>query len=226
MRSLISQIISGLIAAILIPACLPLVPTAPVQSLPPQQVGTIVAGTAAAAQTQTAVLIPPTFTLTPTRTPSRTPTAVTPTVTFFFALPTFTPTITPTSIVPTSASGRGKGPTPTRQVRAQWDCAIIGSSPRNAVPVSPRQKFTIFVSLKNTGTRTWTNNGVDFVYRGGFRHIGTRIQDLPDTIVPGNSITLKIQFEAPKKLGLYRSNWSLQVGNHPFCGLRVAFEVK
>ncbi len=217
----------GVIIAVLLQACGSQAPTP--SPLPPEKLGTVVAGTVGAAQTQTVIFMPPSSTPTLTRTPSLTPTVATPTATFFFALPTLSPTATATSVAPTAIPGSGTGNsgvsgTATKNPNAkEWICGISG---KTSPIVSPEAKFSLSYTLRNTGTKTWTINGVDYVYLSGFRHEGTRIQDLPSTITPGNTITLRIQFIAPKKLGIYNSIWTLKVGNHPFCRVKLSFEVK
>ncbi len=197
----------GVIIAVLLQACGSQAPTP--SPLPPEKLGTVVAGTVGAAQTQTVIFMPPSSTPTLTRTPSLTPTVATPTATFFFALPTLSPTATATSVAPTAIPGSGTGNsgvsgTATKNPNAkEWICGISG---KTSPIVSPEAKFSLSYTLRNTGTKTWTINA--------------------STITPGNTITLRIQFIAPKKLGIYNSIWTLKVGNHPFCRVKLSFEVK
>jgi Ig-like domain from next to BRCA1 gene len=215
-----------IIAVVLLQACASPAPTP--SPLPPDKLGTVVAGTVGAAQTQTDISFPPSSTPTLTRTPSLTPTVATPTATFFFSLPTLSPTPTQTPLIPTALTSTvsGRSGTATSNANAsakEWICGIAG---KTSPVVSPEAKFSLSYTLRNTGTKTWTFNGVDYVYLSGFRHEGTRIKDLPTTITPGNTITLRIQFIAPKKPGVYNSIWTLTVGNHPFCRVKLSFEVK
>jgi len=229
----IRQASSWLVLAVTLLACaIAPVATPTPQPLRPDMLGTIVAGTAAVAQTQTSILQPRTSTPTVTRTPSRTPTPATSTPTFVFFLPTFTPTITDTPPIPTLGPGGVLAVTFTPETGPgsftgkEWTCGI---SEKTFLTVRPKEKFTLFVTFRNTGTKTWTNNGVDFVYTGGYRHEGRRIQDLPRTITPGNRITLHVDFIAPRgdtTSVIYDSFWSLQVGRRSFCGVKLSFEVE
>ncbi len=218
-----------LIVALAVQSCgsVPVSTQAP-QPVPPQQLGTIVAQTAAAARTQTALFLPsPTTSSTPTRTPSKTPTPATPTQTFFFALPTRTPTLTQTLPPVIGGSGSGTAGPTTRprnggMTNLPWSCGI---QDRSFPSVAPKEHFSIFVTLRNTGTRSWTINTIDYVYTGGYRHEGTKIIDFPENASTGSTITLRVDFQAPKEPKTYNSLWVLKVGNHPFCGFRLSFQV-
>ena len=223
-----------LVTALFLLACVsPLIVASPATQTPlaPGMLGTLVAETAVAAQTRTATFLPPSLTPTLTRTPSLTPTLTTPTPTFFFSLATFTVPATETDLpvsIPGDGSGDGSadGGGDSIFTGREWTCRVTSKSPPNGAIINPGTSFYAFITFLNTGTKTWTNNGVDFVYVSGFRHDGKRIQDLPSTITPGNRISLKILFTAPKKPNLYKATWSLKVGNNPFCGVRISFEVK
>jgi hypothetical protein len=86
--------------------------------------------------------------------------------------------------------------------------------------------FYAYWTIVNTGTNVWTSNTVDFVYVSGYWQGGRKIQDLSSTIGSGGFVTLKVLYKAPKAPGSYRSIWTLKVGNKPFCGLAMYFEVK
>ena len=86
--------------------------------------------------------------------------------------------------------------------------------------------FYVTITLFNSGTKTWTNNGIDFVYTGGYRNEGTRIQDLPITVASEKVVKVKTLVIAPKKPERYNIFWTLQVGNYKFCGMKYTFEVK
>lgn len=202
----------------------------PVSTQAPQPVpplGTMVAWTAAAAQTQTATFLPSaTATPTVTRTPSKTPTPATATPTFIFLLPTRTPTITPSPTLGAIGLGSGKTATPGKgthiPVLLEWSCAIQG---KTFPSVQPKEHFSVFVTFRNTGSKPWGVNTIDFVYTGGYRHEGTKIVDFPANVSTGGTITMRVDFEAPKAPKAYNSFWTLKVGNNPFCGVKLSFEV-
>lgn len=210
----------------------------------PGLLGTIVAKTAAAAQSQTIALLPSsTFTFTPTPTFFPTKSAVVPTSTAF--TPTFIPaSVTLTQITPTQATKTSpplEGPlssndntvdvgdgTATRfpKIPKEWNCTITGKFPPKGTSVDRKERFFVSWTILNTGTKTWTSNTIDFVYTGGFRSDERPIQDLRSTVAPGGSISVKIQLTAPKFPGTYNTVWSLKVGNTKFCRMKYTFEVK
>lgn len=211
----------------------------PVQKTDPQAAGaleTVIAQTVVAAQTQTATLqptVPDLADVTPTFTPSTTPTLPTSTPTFFFSLYTSTPGIFIETSDPsiaiesggsTGSSTQASNPYPITKL--EWSCAGNGwRNPGNGAQVSPGQNFSVYFTVTNNGTKTWTVNTIDFVHRGGFRHNGGMIQDIGSGVAPGGKLTVKVSFTAPKKEGEYRSNWALKVGNNSFCGISINFKV-
>jgi hypothetical protein len=220
------------ILMLLFPACaLPATSTRQVQ--PSVPLGTLIAQTAAAAQTQTATAAPsstPTPTLTKTLTPPATPATSTPT--FFFSIFTETSIAIPTEtgqafVGGGGSSGNGSGENATRAFVKEpvpWNCSLISKSPRGGT-VPPRKGFYAAWAVRNTGTQSWTSNTIDFQYRGGYRNVERPLQDLQQTIAPGGQVTLQVYITAPKTLGTYNVFWSLKVGNHFFCPLKVTFEV-
>lgn len=194
----------------------------------PQILGTGIAQTAAAAQTQTALVLPsPTLTPTITRTPTATHT---PTPTFIFLL--FTATLVPseTALVPVSSIIGGTrsadGAATSVFTGKEWTCTIMAKYPGKGAIIKQGQTFIAYWTVLNTGTKTWTNNGVDFLYTGGLRMDGRKIQDLSLTTAPGNKITLKIQLTAPKRVDTFSTIWTLKVGRRSFCPMKITFDVK
>ena len=224
----VRRIIIWIVTALLILSCaLPFLPTPAPAQVPVVQssemLGTSIAQTAAAAQTQTALVLPsPTFTPTITRTPTSTHT---PTPTFIFSL--FTATLVPsvTSVVPIGTGITG-GDGESKFTGKEWSCLVTSKYPGKGAVMAQGWTFQAYWTVLNTGTKTWTNNGVDFRYAAGLRMDGRKIQDLPVMVTPGNSITLRIQLTAPKRVDTFSTVWILQVGRKVFCGMRVTFDVK
>jgi hypothetical protein len=231
------SIVGWLFILVFLLACgIPSSPAAPV--LPEAQsmdsLGTMIVETAAAAQTQTAAALPTsTSTATPTRTATVTPT---PTPTFLFILVTDTSTPLPeteTPFVSIPGSGGSSGGDEEEDGETEkplftgkpWTCRGIGKTPPNYASIEPGKRFTVVWTLLNTGTKPWTVNTIDFVYKSGFRHENTKIQDLKGNIGPGGQITVSADFIAPKKPGEYNTYFTLQVGKQQFCGMRNAFIV-
>ncbi len=234
-RQRFPRIIIWLMAALILSACtFPLLtkPTQVPQFLAPELLGTSIVQTADVAKTQTVVYMPPSITPSPTRFPTGTLIVASSPSTFVFALPTFTPlpTWTPTPGIVIQIPGGGTG-SPGVAIDnpftgKEWTCAIREKSPPMGAVIQQGASFSVAITLFNSGTKTWTNNDVDFQYQSGFRNEGKLIQDLPKTITPGNQITLQFLLTAPDKPDVYSTIWTLKVGNHPFCGVKYSFEVK
>lgn len=230
------SVIGWLFALVFLLACgLPAstaVPVAPeAQSL--EDLEKIIVETAAAAQTQTAAALPTsTSTATPTRTATITPTP-TPTFIFILVTDTATPlpeTETPFVSVPGGGSNTGKDEDEEEGESEKplftgkpWTCRGMGKTPPNYATIQPGTRFTVVWTLLNTGTKPWTVNTIDFVYKSGFRHENTKIQDLKGNIGPGGQITVSADFVAPQKPGEYNTYFTLQVGRQQFCGMRNVF---
>lgn len=213
----------------------------PLPTFDPNSIETSIVQTAAVAQTLTAQSLP-TATLTPrpTNTPTITPTF---TPTFIFMLPTLTPiptfTLPPTvGTIQTPGGGSGYGGdddvTPTKDKDAdprvpsgkEWSCVWYGLNPPRHTVFKPQARFTVQWSLYNSGTKSWPYQGVDFVYRGGYRHEETKIQDFDRSVPPGGEIWVRASFIAPKKAGDYQTFFYLQVGRRQFCPVAYYFTVE
>lgn len=191
-----------------------------------QALETFIVQTAGAAQTQTARVIPTaTYTATPSRTPTITPT---PTVTFIFDFSTLTPFPTQTPIGQISTGGgSGAGGTPEKSIYTghPWSCRVTSTQPPRGAILQKELIFYAYWTILNTGTTTWDHNSVDLIYTGGWRHEGTKIQDLGQNIPTGGKIVVGARFTAPKNAGEYGSHFILKVGNRKFCGMEISFEV-
>lgn len=205
---------------------------APLPTFDSSSIEIMIAETAAAAQTQTAVNLPTaTYTPRPTHTPSITPSF---TPTFIYFLSTFTPIPTYTLPVTVSAD-EGEGDEedggkerrdPRKMTGKEWTCSILYITPPKGFVFGPNVRFNVKWTLFNTGTKSWPNYGVDLVYEGGLRHEGTKIQDFGITVPPGGEIQVGAVFITPKKAGEYSTFFTLQVGKREFCHLVYYFAVE
>ncbi len=222
-----------------LPAYLTPVPTLDVENS--------IAETFAVAQTQTAVLLPspsPTLglpsststfqlALSPTQTkilPTDTPT---PTLRFTFT-PTQKPTRTSTPLripptpsrVPTSFT---KIKTPTRDPDSSgknWSCKILSHYPSDGTVFHPGEAFVASWKLKNTGGQMWFVNNVDYLYQKGTEmHLQSRY-DIPKTVLPNDTVTIKVPMIAPQQKDAYHAIWALDAGSRIFCYMQVAIRVK
>ncbi len=191
----------------------------------------IIAGTAAAAQTLTATHLPsrtPTITSTVTLTPSIPSTTPSPTFPFgiFVEAPLTAEVETPdTLFVDANSASDGAGGS-IKYADEPWSCTVVGKSPPKNSTVKPKTNLYVSWTIVNNGTKTWTRNGVDFVYDGGYDFEGGPVQDLSKTILPGGKITLKVLVITPNREDTYNVIWSLQVGHTKFCHMKASFEVK
>jgi hypothetical protein len=226
------RVIIWLGAALFLLACaLPLLttPTQAPQALVPRLLGTPIAQTAAAAKTQTVVNLPPSLTPTLTPFPTGTKIVVSSVPTFFFALPTLTPVPTwtsPAGLIIQGSGGSGNNNSDSPFTGKEWTCIVTATSPRKEALIEAGVNFYAYFTVMNTGTKTWPNNGVDFIYTGGYRLEGGKIHDLPKTTPTGAKVTIKALYVSPTIPGVYNSFWTLKVGRYSFCEMKISFEVK
>ena len=201
------------------------------EPIPEFDINSVIAQTANAAQTQTAVSLP---TATSTITPTISPTAPTPTATDFFDILKVTPSIPYETLDPELGlevevpgfSVLQQRPANVKYSDEDWSCLGDGRYPPKGAVVTAGESFVATWTVINNGQRDWTQNIIDFVYKSGYRHEGTRIQDLDRYVASGNRVTFQVKYIAPKKAGIYYSAWELRVGSYPFCGIQFEFEVQ
>ena len=193
--------------SVLIACELPLL--APASSNPDSiPIETIIAGTAAAAQAQTAVMLPsPTQTVTLTSSPTSTPTD--------------TPTSTPTFIfiIPTSTE-KIETPIP------NYNCQVVSQNPANNAKLVPGENFNAEWTVKNTGKETWNHTSVDFNYSSGTDMHNRDILDLPKSVSANGEVTLKAPMIAPENPGTYTSTWVIVRNKDILCELSITIIVE
>lgn len=180
----------------------------PVPSNPaPGSIETIIHQTAAAAQTQTAVMLPPpthmpTWTPPPTGTPTETPT---PTATVVFIPPTPRPLFKP--------------------YEAGSSCQVVAQEPYYPV-LAPRANFESKLTLQNTGNELWLDKNIDFKHSAGTDMHRTDVYDLPKSVAPGDQVTIILSMSAPRDPGTYTSTWVLATNKDTLCKVSVTVTVK
>ena len=175
---------------------------------------TIIAGTGAAAQTQTSLVQPSatqTFTDTPRPTlpPSETPTPSSTSTVIF---------IIPTSTVPTS----------TKQFEphsAGSDCDWVDLVPFKPT-LNPGSSFDVQWTIKNTSSKAWGESDIDFKHTQGTDMHKKDIYDLPQSVSPNSSIKLSVAMVAPNNSGTYTTTWSLKKSNKTLCTVTATVIVK
>jgi hypothetical protein len=82
----------------------------------------------------------------------------------------------------------------------------------------PGQSFSKTWRLMNAGSCTW-GQGYSAVWFSGEIMSPSRIQFLRSVVSPGQSIDITIEMVAPKKAGIYQSNWKLSDPNANLFGI-------
>jgi len=190
-----------LLLALCLTACGPeTTPTSVAEFMSTQVAGTLQAqATADMAETLVALMTlqaMPTNTPTPTLTP-------TPIIT-----PTLVPTATqqPTTViyVPPAASA-----TPASSTLCLHATLISDGDIPDGTEMDPGKEFTKKWTFKNTGTCTWTTE-FDIFFVSGDQMSAPSILDFPQTVKPGETVTISIPMVAPSDKGTHTGYWSFK----------------
>jgi len=236
-RRIVRRITLYLSVGLILLGCAPIAPVTSPPSAPRSEgIETVVVRTAAAAQTQTAILFP-TATNTSTSTPLPTKTATitpTPTATIIFS---FAPTAGSTEEFfgndeSSGSGGSNKGggnnanPTKTPVIR-EWACQVLSRYPKEGTEFIGGTTFRAVWVVRNTGSKTWPKKGVDVVYQSGADLVdGKPYVDIPAAVGPGGTVQITLTMNAPKRSSDYSTRWTLMVGKTQFCSVRIAFNTK
>ena len=229
-RRNVRRITLWLVVVLVILGCASPIVLTPPPSVPVSEpVETIVVQTAAVAQTQTARVLPPTWTATTTPLPTKSPTITpTPTATVLFLPPT--KTSLPEGFFDDDEETDNEEDNSDYEkpvVVREWDCRFISQSPPKGTVIPGGSSFKATWTVENIGTKTWPKQGVDVVYHSGaYLHDGKAYYDIPSTTGPGGKVTMTIPMTAPKLAKVYSTRWSLRVGKRDFCSVKFSIEVK
>jgi len=180
------------VVALALSACGPRVSTPS-----PDQMRTYVAETISAQLTRTEIARP-SETPTPTFTPTPTIAPVTPTV----AVPTAAVGL-PTSTLPGPATAT---PPP---VQSGVDAGVwTYSTPADGANIQAGGKFTVVVTLMNTGTTTW-NTSYYIMHTDGSAMGADGKINMPYEVPPNMSVQITIEFTAPTETGKVKSDWMI-----------------
>ena len=182
---------------------------------------TIVASTAGAALTRTALYTTPsptsTWTPLPTHTPSLTPTA---SPTFLFS---FGASRTPTR---TAAPSAAVASSDTPEASDNLDgCILISQTPADGSHFAARESFKVAWKVENTGSQAWAKDSVDLAFSSGTKMYKKQLYDLPANTPVGEYVTLNVPMAAPKSEGTYYTVWSLRRGQNRFCHVDLTIRV-
>ena len=131
----------------------------------------------------------------------------------FMPLPTATPLATPTTLStptqqPTTAIyvPPAVTSTPTRTALCLHATLISDGDIPDGTEMSPNEAFTKTWTFKNTGTCTWTTE-FDIFFVSGDQMSAPSVLDFPQTVQPGQSVTISIPMVAPPEPGTYTGYW-------------------
>lgn len=115
----------------------------------------------------------------------------------------------------------GNSPTPVSTVGT---CTVTSNVPGS---VSKSAEFDARWTIKNTSNKTWDMNNTDYKFVSGTEmHKRDSRYDMPNTVKPGQSITLIVDMVAPKYSGYYSTNWAIVTGGTTLCSLPAQIYVK
>ena len=96
--------------------------------------------------------------------------------------------------------------TPTRTALCLHATLISDGDIPDGKEMSPNQAFTKTWTFKNTGTCTWTTE-FDIFFVSGDQMSAPSVLDFPQTVKPGESVTISIPMVAPSAPGTYTGYW-------------------
>ncbi|PKN82717.1 MAG: hypothetical protein CVU46_17890 [Chloroflexi bacterium HGW-Chloroflexi-8] len=106
-------------------------------------------------------------------------------------------------------------------------CSLTSVTVTAPNPMSARYDFDAVWTIKNTGSKDWETNLLDYKYWSGTKMNNyADLYDLPTRVAKGESITLRVDMTAPSSAGTYTSTWALVDGNTVYCYLPVTITVK
>ena len=203
---------------VLLMACVGLVGCAPfftpvtAPTLDPGTLNSIVVQTANAAGTQTArVGTPnpiPTSTLLITTTPSEIA-SITPTFIFVLKTPTKP---APTTTISEDDSG--------------YACEILDQMPTDDTVFAPDVNFETRWQVRNSGSRVWDSNSMDYRFVSGDVMHKQPIYDLYKDVRLGDLADIIVKMKSPANPGTFSTTWRLRIGNKSFCTMKLTIIVR
>ncbi len=136
-----------------------------------------------------------------------------------FGLPLLTP-MSIASIPVITVSMESTSSTP------DYACALVSQKPKDWTKMQRRHIFDATWTVRNTGSKNWGKNGIDFKYISGTKmHTYDDSYDLAKDVGTGKSITLIVDMISPKTKGYYTAVWGLYRGKTAFCKLSITINV-
>jgi hypothetical protein len=104
-------------------------------------------------------------------------------------------------------------------------CQVVSVTP--SVAVSKSSDFDAVWTIKNTSTKTWDGNSVDYKFVSGSKlHTHNSRYDLGATVKPGETVKVIVDMVAPSTTGFYTINWAVVDSNTTLCNLSLNLRVK
>lgn len=210
----VARMLYGMLAVLVVLACAvpafgPAPTSVPVPAFDPNAINTVIALTANSAATQTAQMLPPTWT--PTFTPSPTATVTdTPSPTFIFLLAT--PTVPSNTPV-------------VQRSDLDYDCRVDSQTPADNSVFARGADFETRWTVKNIGQKAWSSESADYRYVNGDKLHKTAVYDLDHSIPPDGGTEIVVAMRAPSEPGTYKTTWKIKTGKTEFCTMRLTILV-
>ncbi|MCS6994076.1 MAG: NBR1-Ig-like domain-containing protein [Anaerolineales bacterium] len=107
-----------------------------------------------------------------------------------------------------------------------YACKLLSQKPKDWTKMQRRHIFDATWTVRNTGSKNWGKNGIDFKYISGTKmHTYGDAYDLANDVGSGQSITLIVDMISPKEKGYYTAVWGLFRGSKSFCKLSITINV-
>ena len=114
----------------------------------------------------------------------------------------------------------------TVQSSSSYACTLLSQTPADWTVMKKRQYFDAKWTVRNTGSKTWPKNGVEFRYVSGTKmQTNGNVYHLKASVGVGNKVTLIADMNAPKNYGYYTANWGLYNGSYTFCVVSISIGV-
>ncbi len=121
-------------------------------------------------------------------------------------LPTLPPTLTPAAVdTPTEGPTLSSAPSDADCIHA----SLIGEYPPDQAVFTPDTEFTKTWTIKNEGTCTWDPT-YRLIFWSGEIMGGATYYNLPETVPPGDDISISVLLRSPSAEGFYTGYWRLQ----------------
>jgi len=93
------------------------------------------------------------------------------------------------------------------------DCALVSQTPADGGSYNPGTPFSVTWVLKNTGQNAWVNGDADIVFQGAINNVrlsqGYDVFDLPNSVNPGQTISITGNGITPGSSGSYGELWAI-----------------